>query len=424
VYRKTFWIPKEDEGRRIVLEFEGAMGVSVLNINGQKAKEHFCGYTPLVADVSAFLNYGAMNQVEVLLDNSDNSEVPPGKPQADLDFSYDGGLYRDAKLIVTDRLHISHPLLANEVGGGGVLVWFTDVSDDQATVHAKVHVQNDHAEDKACLLTAEILSAEGAVVGQCAAPCKTEGNSVAYVEVAIDVTNPSLWSPETPNLYTLRTALTVAESVVYVQDTTIGIRTFEFTIHDGVIFNGKSRRFNGANYHQTWPYIGNAVPNSLLKRDLKLIKSMGMDNVRSHYPFSSAFVEECNRLGLTLVISNVGWQFCQPGIFLERTLQNMRDIIRWQRNNPCVLLWEPILNESPMSYEVQLNFHNAVHEEFPYAPCYTASDWGPTDVAYRDYDPEMLGGWMENGEYPADFEFVGSLVQDISYNNAARYFKL
>ena len=126
------------------------------------------------------------------------------------------------------------------------------------------------------------------------------------------------------------------------------------------------------------------------------IKEMGMDNIRSHYPFCNAFTSACNKLGMTLIVSNVGWQFCEEGIFLERALQNMRDIIRWQRNNPCVILWEPILNESKMSYEIQLQFHNVTHEEYPYSPCYTASDWGPTDVAYQDYDPGMLGNGMED----------------------------
>ncbi len=396
IYRKVFLAPREYGNRKVFLEFEGAMGVSALFVNGQKVKEHFCGYTPLVADVSGFLLYGVENRIEVTLDNSDNSEVPPGKPQADLDFSYDGGLYRDARIVVTDPLYITDPLLVNEVAGGGVFVWFTEVSEERAAVHARVHVRNEHKVTRNGVLQLTLLSPEGDAVGSDSAQFELKCNEAVYIEGLIHVADPRLWSPETPFLYTLRCSVISDGRAVHVQDTAIGIRTFAFTLHDGVIFNGKSRRFNGANYHQTWPYIGNAVPNSLLARDLMWIKSMGMDNIRSHYPFSSFFVAECNRLGLTLIVSNVGWQFCQPGIFLERTLQNMRDIIRWQRNNPSILFWEPILNESPMSYEVQLQFHKAVHEEFPYAPCYTASDWGPTDLAYRDYDPAMLGSWLIN----------------------------
>ena len=75
-----------------------------------------------------------------------------------------------------------------------------------------------------------------------------------------------------------------------------------------------------------------------------------MEHLRSHYPFSSAFLSMLNNIGMTLTVSNVGWQFMKDGVFTERMIQNMRDIVRWQRNNPCILLWEPILNESKISF--------------------------------------------------------------------------
>lgn len=395
MYRKHFFVPDAYREKRVVLEFEGAMGVSMLFLNGRKVKEHYCGYTPLVADVSDYLIYGEENQIEMTLDNTDNGEVPPGKPQADLDFSYDGGLYRDSRLIVTDRLYISNPLLENEVAGGGVFFWSSDVTEEHALAHARIHIKNDYDVQRDCLLQVSLIDENGSTVGSFRKSCTVESHGAVYQEGTIAVENPDLWSPETPSLYTLCCQLLCDGQAVYTQNISVGIRTFVFTLHDGVVFNGKSRRFNGANYHQTWPIVGNAVPNSMLRRDIKLIKGMGMDNIRSHYPFSSAFVEACNRLGMTLIVSNIGWQFCQPGIFLERTLENIRNIVRWQRNNPCILMWEPILNESAMSYDVQLNFHNAVHEEYPYGPCYTASDYGPTDVAYKEYDPGMLGSWEE-----------------------------
>lgn len=396
IYCKKLWIPEEDRGKKLFLEFEGAMGVSELFLNGEKVKEHFCGYTPLVYDMGEKLKYGEENLIMIRLDNRDNCDVPPGKPQADLDFSYDGGLYRDVKLKVCDRLYITHPLLEETAAGGGIFVWYSDVTESHARVHFRVHVKNEHSLKKNFELKISLLNKDDLCVGYDVSFGKLNSGADEYAEGVINVAAPMLWSPETPNLYTLRAEILCDGQTIHTQDTEVGIRTFEFTLNDGVIFNGKSRCFHGANYHQTWPYIGNAVPHSLLVRDLIKIKSMGMDNIRSHYPFSTSFASACNHLGLTLIVSNIGWQFCRPGIFMERALQNMRDIIRWQRNNPCILLWEPILNESKMTYEVQLAFHEAVHEEYPYAPCYTASDFGPTDVAYKDYDPKMLGTWMED----------------------------
>ena len=141
IYCKKLWIPEEDRGKKLFLEFEGAMGVSELFLNGEKVKEHFCGYTPLVYDMSEKLKYGEENLIMIRLDNRDNCDVPPGKPQADLDFSYDGGLYRDVKLKVCDRLYITHPLLEETAAGGGIFVWYSDVTESHARVHFRVHVK-------------------------------------------------------------------------------------------------------------------------------------------------------------------------------------------------------------------------------------------------------------------------------------------
>ena len=395
IYRKSFFVDGSAKGQKAVLEFEGAMGVSRLFVNGKLAREHFCGYTPLIAEVSDLLLYGEKNLVEVRLDNSDNSEVPPGKPQNVLDFSYDGGLYRTAKLSYHNKLYITNPLLENEIAGGGIFVWYSDVLKKTAKVHYKVHTRNDFDTQMEYTLKVSLIDKSGKTVCCEEKACSLLSGCAEYNEGKLLVDNPLLWSPEEPNLYTLRAEIITENETVFAKDTEIGIRTFEFTLDQGVIFNGKPRRFSGGNYHHTWPYICNAMPDSMLVRDIMKIQEMGMDNIRSHYPFSTSFVSACNRLGMTLIVSNPGWQFCEPGIFTERAVQNVRDIIRWQRNNPCILFWEPILNESNTPYELQLRFHETTHEEYPYSPCYTASDWGPTDIAYKDYDPAMLGQGLE-----------------------------
>lgn len=394
VYSKAIFIPEGYRGKKLFLEFEGAMGVSALFINGEKVNEHYCGYTPFITDISELVNFNRENEILITLDNSDNAEVPPGKPQKDLDFTYDGGLYRDVRLTVCEPLYITNPILANEKAGGGIFVWYSNVSEKEADVHIKAQIKNEYSDNKEYSARISLCSADNETVGECTLKSTLKSGDGEYLETVIKVQNPALWSPETPSLYSLKIALTT-DKEVYSEIINIGIRDFRFTLEDGVIFNGVARRFNGANYHQTWPYIGNAVPNSLFERDLIKLKRAGFDNIRSHYPFSTGFVDALNRLGITLIVNNPGWQFCKPGLFLERVHQNMRDIIRWQRNNPCVLFWEPILNESEMSYEIQKGLHDIVHEEYPFEPCYTASDYGPTDIAYCEYDPGMLGKGME-----------------------------
>jgi len=391
VYEKTLFIPAEYEGKKIWIDFEGAMGVCELFVNGKRAAEHLCGYIPFIADIGQLLRFGEENVLRITLDNSDNGDVPPGKPQRDLDFTYDGGLYRKATLTVSEPLYITEPLLENEVAGGGIFVHYSDVSEKSATVHTKIEVKNEFSQQKDFVLAITLTDADGNTVYENGIPCTLEAQSKDSYENSFTLTQPRLWSIFAPNLYTLCARVILNGECVFEKNTEIGIRTFTFTVDDGVIFNGTSHRFNGVNYHQTWPYIGNAVPDSLLLRDMMKLKEMGCENIRSHYPFGHAVTDACNRLGMTLIVSNPGWQWCREGDFLERACYNMRQIIRWQRNNPAIILWEPILNESKMNYDIQLRFHQVVHEEYPYADCYTASDYGPTDVSYQDYSPGMIG---------------------------------
>lgn len=394
-YGKSVYMPKEYKGKKLFLRFDGAMGAAVLYINGREISRHFCGYTPFVTDITDFVNYGAENRLYITLDNSDDPLIPPGRPQFKLDFSYDGGLYRSAVLTVCEPLYVTDPLLANEKAGGGLFVWYTDVSDKSAEVNIKVQIKNEYSAEKEYTALFSVISRSGETVGESRAEGRIKSGESEYIHTRIIVENPELWSVESPSLYSLRTALLSDGEELYEDKTDIGIRDFRFTLNDGVIYNGASIRFNGANYHQTWPYIGNGVPASLLERDIIKLKRAGFNNIRSHYPFGTEFIKACDRLGMTLIISNPGWQYCETGIFMERALQNMRDIVRCFRNNPCILIWEPVLNESEMSYEIQKAFNDTVHEEFPYAPCYTASDYGPTDIAYCEYDPGMLGSGME-----------------------------
>ncbi len=395
-YSKIINIPDEYKAKKLFLCFEGAMGAAILYINGKEVKRHYCGYTPFISDIGEYLNYGAENEIFIALDNSDDPTIPPGKPQADLDFSYDGGLYRDVTLTVCEPLYITNPILANEVAGGGMIVHYECVTDESAEVHIKVHIKNEYQESKKFRIKLSLIDRNGFLRCEDYYDGHLKSNGSQHYKLLLLAETPELWSPENPYLYTVKAEIIVDEAEIYSETTEIGIRNFEFSLNDGVIYNGATRRFNGANYHQTWPYIGNGVPTSLIERDLIKLKKAGFENIRSHYPFSTEVVNICNRIGLTLVICNPGWQFCEEGIFLDRAYQNMRDIVRWQRNNPSVLIWEPVLNESKMSYEIQKTFHDIVHEEFPFNPCYTASDYGPTDIAYMNYDPGMLGTWRED----------------------------
>lgn len=395
VYEKTLRLTKEQIAGKVFVRFEGAMGESALSVNGVEAKRHFCGYTPLNCDITDLVHPGD-NTLTLRLDNRDQSDLPPGKKQEELDFSYDGGLYRDAWLTLTNRLYISDALLEDEVAGGGVFVWYEEVSEAQARVHVKAQTKNQTGEVQKAVLRCALISPKGELAGEAAQALSINPDEKQNHDFTIDVKKPELWSPDTPNLYSLQVQIIKGDKLVDEVTQNIGIRTFAFTRDKGLLLNGVSMRMVGANYHQTFPYIGNAMSNNLLLRDLMKLKKLGIQNLRCHYPYSEFFMDACDRLGMSVIVSNPGWQWFEEGAFVERCYQNMRDIIRWHRNHPSVIIWEPLPNETTVPIWFQNELLNIVHQEYPWGDCYTASDHAPSDINYREFDPGMLEPGMED----------------------------
>lgn len=394
VYKNSIMIPEEAKQKRVMAEFAGAMGVTQLFINGKHVYTHWCSYIPMRVDLTEWLEYGAENEFKLILDNSDNEDVPPGKAQDALDFTYDGGLYRCAKLVYKEKLYITDELIEDETAGGGVYLWSEQIDDVSAVVNAQVHVRN-HTDETQEFSVSITLFHKGQLEGRTTGRFSLEAGAAEHFTQKITLLDPQLWSPEHPELYDVKVELLGGGDLTDCVEMVYGIRDFRFTYENNLVFNGESRRLSGANYHPTYPYVGYAVPDNLLRRDAKKLRKLGMENVRSHYPLPEAFVDECNHLGITMIVANPGWQWFKEGIFQERLIRNMRQIVRWQRNNPSVLLWEPMPNESVVPQSVQQILHDAVHEECPHGACFTASDHGPTDVSYRMYDPGMLEPGME-----------------------------
>lgn len=395
-YRKHFDLEKITDNERVIIEFEGAMHVLEVWINEQQLDTHYCGYTPAVYDITPYVSYTETNIISVRLDNSDRSDVPPGKMQEHLDFAYEGGLYRGVALTQKSPLHITHPVLENRIAGGGIFITTDNVSKDSATVNIQAHVRNNTSIIMSYDVKHTILDKEGKVVGEISSLYQLNTGDEHQATQTIELTNPKLWHPHSPYLYQVKTEVVRNGIVMDNVTTSFGIRYFTFTKDRGFVINGEKLKVSGANYHQTYIHVGNAMPTSMLKRDARKYREAGMIHIRSHYPFASAFIDECDQLGIMLIISSPGWQYYEEGIFVDRVKKNLRDIVRWLRNHPSIILWEPALNETHMPEDFQQELHDIVHEEYPVTPCFTGSDTGFSDVVYKDFDPGMLGPKSEH----------------------------
>lgn len=376
-YRKHFTPTSSD--KRQVLYFEGIMGKSKVYVNGKLVKENFGGFLPVIADITDYLVPGKDNVIAVWADNSDDPSYPPGKAQNVLDFSYFGGIYRDCWLVQTNDVFITDPNQENEIAGGGLVVAFDQVSDKQADVLVKLQLRNQSAKNFSGSVNYQLSNIQGEVVAETKNSVSVSKGKVTTTKNKLIVKSPALWEPDAPNLYWLQ--VTVKDKSGKTIDgfkQRIGIRSIEFRGADGLWLNGKPYPVPliGANRHQDFAVVGNALPNTLHWRDAKKLRDAGMRIIRNaHYPQDPAFMDACDELGLFVIVNTPGWQFwnAEP-IFAERVYGNIRDMVRRDRNRPSVFLWEPILNETWYPEDFAKRVKDIVAEEFPYKNSYSACD--------------------------------------------------
>ena len=369
-YRKHFVLPAETKGQRVVLHFEAAMGKQILYLNGKRIQEHLGGYLPFTLDLTANgVQAGDSCLLAVFTDNSDDKSYPPGKRQYTLDFAYHGGIYRDVWMIAKSPVAITDAIDSQIVGGGGVFVHFDKISEKSAQVYVNTEVQNDDARSESVTVETTLTDADGKVIKRSSGKLSLKPGEKKSIRQQMEVKNPTLWSPDTPYLYRVQSRIKKGNKSIDGGITRVGIRLAEFRGKDGFWLNGKPfGQLVGANRHQDFAYVGNALPNSQQWRDAKRLRDAGCTIIRvAHYPQDPAFMDACDELGLFVIVATPGWQYWNKDPkFGELVHQNTREMIRRDRNHPSVLMWEPILNETRYPLDFALKALEITKEEYPY----------------------------------------------------------
>lgn len=378
-YRKHFTPDAVLKGKKLFLHFEAIMGKSKVFVNGKLLTEHFGGYLPVIADVTDVLDWNGDNVIAVWADNSDDPSYPPGKAQDVLDYTYFGGIYRDCWLIAHNNVFITDPNYENEVAGGGLFVAFGKVSDALAEVQLKIHVRNATKNPFSGRVEYMLLQPDGTEVARLSDKIQVKAGRATTVSDRMPVKQPMLWTPSTPTLYNLLVRVLDKEgNVIDGYRRRIGIRSIEFKGKDGFYLNGRpyGKPLIGANRHQDFAVVGNAVANSIHWRDAKKLKDVGMEIIRNaHCPQDPAFMDACDELGLFVIVNTPGWQFWNDAPeFAQRVYSDIRNVVRRDRNHPSVWLWEPILNETWYPADFAKNTRDIVDAEYPYPYCYSGSD--------------------------------------------------
>ncbi len=329
-YRRHVYGEKEWEGKAVYLTLEGAAHESQIYVNGTWAGAHSCGYTACTLEIGRFLHYGKDNVISICLDSRESLNVPPFGHV--IDYMTFGGLYRDVYVEVMSPLHMESLFLKPDPG----------LEKQQGNLATEV-VLSDMAPGLA--LTQFMRKKGEKEETELGTYHPAEGKKTC--QMTFPVHRPALWSPQQPSLYEVRTVLKVNGEPVDEQRHVIGFREGVFRA-DGFYLNGKRLTIRGLNRHQSYPYVGYAMPDAIQKLDADILKKeLGLNAVRtSHYPQSQAFLDRCDEIGLLVFTEMPGWQHIGDEKWKAQAVQNTEDMVVQYRNHPSIILWGVRINES------------------------------------------------------------------------------
>jgi beta-galactosidase len=314
-YRKSFTVPNSDLGKRISIEFDGVFRDSIVWVNGFYLGRESSGYTGFTYDISDYLNYGGDNVIAVRVDAS----LEEG-------WFYEGaGIYRHVWMTKTAPLHVAH---------WGTFVT-TDAKKNSAAVTVRATIANDGTNTASFIIAQTILDADGKPVAnlQTKKLSLNAGFSGDFTNL-LAVSDPNLWSPETPYIYKLITTVNSGGAEADRYETPFGIRTIRFDADKGFFLNGKRVELKGTCNHQDHAGVGVAVPDELNAWRVAQLKKMGSNAIRtSHNPPTPELLDACDHLGMMVMDENRAY-----GINPEQ-LGQLKSLMLRDRNHPSVVIW-------------------------------------------------------------------------------------
>lgn len=344
-YRKVLHTPTEWANKRVFITFDGAAHYAQVFVNGQKVGEHKSGYTAFTIELTNNLNLGQDNILVVKLDSNETLNVPPFGNV--IDYLTYGGIYRDVYVDVKEPTYIADVFVKPDISG---------------KTASNVTIDGTIAPNTTIRQTATLVGAENAepvmVIEQ-----TVDSNQFAIQGVVQDV---QLWDLEHPNRYLVQTELLVDGVVVDVHSVKVGFRSAKFC-KDGFYLNGKRVQIRGLNRHQSYAYVGYAMPESMQRQDAQILKNkLGVNAVRtSHYPQSHYFVDECDKLGLLVFTEIPGWQHIGNDQWKEQAIANVEEMILQYRNHPSIVIWGVRINESQDDHDFYLRTNQLAHQLDP-----------------------------------------------------------
>jgi beta-galactosidase len=436
-YRKHIVLTKNDLSKSLFLEFEGVFQEAEIFVNGVKAGSHRGGYTGFSIDISKYVQAGD-NVIAIRVNNEWKADLAPRGGE----HVFSGGIYRNVKLVKKNPIHIDWC--------GNFITTPTLKSNEgkSSTVNVKSDVINTTNHTSIVKLEISIFDSSSKVVAKTAKEAKLSANSQITLDLSTEeVTQPVLWSPSNPNIYTAVCKLYEGSNLVDEEAVKFGFRYFEWSADKGFFLNGEHYFFHGANVHQDQAGWGDAVTESASRRDVQMVKDAGLDMIRgSHYPHSPAFAEACDEIGILFWSEAPFWatagtkkdgSWTASGYpvrdediagFEASALTQLEEMIKINRNHPSIFVWsmcnEPFFSDTKAIPGMKSLLKKMVDKAHQLDPTRVAAIGGAQRPLGRDRI-DLIGdvaGYNGDGANIEDFQNPGipSVVTEYGSTTADR----
>jgi beta-galactosidase len=327
-YRKTFTLPSSSSGQKVFVEFDGVYMDSTVYLNGTQVGGRPYGFSSFECDLTANAKFGASNVLAVRV----NNQQPSSR-------WYSGsGIYRHTWLKTVNPVRVAYT---------GTAVTTSQVSSTSATVDISVTVQNDGSSAQSVTVASSVGDGTGTEVGAASSPATSvPAGKTATVTQTVTVSNPKLWSVSSPNMYSVITTVSAGGNVVDTYTTPFGIRSFAFSNTRGFTLNGAAVKLNGTCNHHDLGALGAAVNTRAIEKHLQMLKSMGVNALRtSHNPPAPELLDLADRLGFLVMDEAFDcWdqaknQYDYARFFSQWSQTDIGDMVSRDRNHPAVIIW-------------------------------------------------------------------------------------
>ena len=358
-YRRTLRVEEAWKGKTMLFTCEGAGHQTTLYINGQEVYTHSCGYTAFTVDITPYMLYGQANVLVLKVDSNETLNQPPFGFV--IDYMTFGGVYREVYMDVVENTHIKDVFVKAQAAkdGKAVLECEVEVTDNVLTVEPGMSIRGFVTrKDTDCCPVKEDEKYN--------LPITAFEQKIKEVKFTLNNTMEDVmsWHVNHPYLYDLTLELVDAEdNVKDTYTTTFGFRTVEFRA-DGFYLNGEKLKIRGLNRHQSYPYVGYAMPESMQKYDADILKyELGCNAARnSHYPQSHHFINRCDEIGLLVFMEIPGWQHIGDEEWKKQACKNVEEMVLQFRNHPSIMIWGVRINESQDDDAFYIETNRIAHE--------------------------------------------------------------